>query len=136
MNASWGPKLVDLQTFSDGNGLLTAIEGNTPFPHQIQRIYFLSQVPQGVIRGEHAHKKLHQLIVCPVGTFEITLSDGVSEKSYVMTPSGKGLLIPPGYWRTLQNFTKEAVALVLASDNYTEDDYIRDFDDFLAWKAS
>ncbi len=121
----------DLPRITDVRGNLSYIEGPSLVPFDIQRIYFLYDVPGGADRGAHAHKALHQLVIALSGAFDIVLDDGKDRKSIRLDRAYKSLYICPMIWRTLNNFSSGAVCLVLASERYDETDYIRDYGDFL-----
>lgn len=101
-------------------------------PFDIQRVYYLYDVPGGSIRGGHAHKILRQLIIALSGSFDVVLDDGSDKKTFHLSQANAGLYIPPMTWRTIEKFSSGAVCLVLASSEYDEDDYYRDYDDFLS----
>jgi len=121
----------DLPRITDVRGNLSYIEGPSLVPFDIQRIYYLYDVPGGADRGAHAHKALHQLVIALSGAFDIVLDDGKDRKSIRLDRAYKSLYICPMIWRTLNNFSSGAVCLVLASERYDESDYIRDYGDFL-----
>lgn len=126
-----GCRLIELPKISDPRGNLSFIEGGRHIPFEIKRVYYLYDVPSGADRGSHAHKTLHQLVVAISGSFDITLDDGEKQKRYRLNQSHFGLYIRPMLWRYLNNFSAGAVCMVLASDYYKEDDYYRNYDDFL-----
>jgi hypothetical protein len=111
-------------------GNLTALENNLTIPFQIKRVYYLYDVPGGEDRGGHAHKKLQQFVIAVSGSFEVLLDDGVNKKVIHLDRPYIGLHIVPGIWRELLNFSSGAICLVLASEIYSEDDYIRNKDEF------
>lgn len=114
---------------------LTLIDPNIlSFP--IRRIYYLYKVPKIQERGGHAHKELYQLITAANGSFDITISDGIKTRTYTLNDPNIGLYIVPGIWREISNFSEEAVCLVLASAEYNEQDYIRDYNDFMLIKKN
>ncbi len=127
-------RIIDLRKIHDVRGNLTPIEGGVDVPFDIKRIYYLYDVPGGESRGAHAHKELYQLIIAANGSFSITLDDGTEKRSYNLNRSYYGLLIVPGIWRDLGDFSSGAVLLCLASEHYDADDYIRDYNDFLNYK--
>lgn len=129
-------KLIDLRKISDPRGNLTVIEGNDDVPFDIKRVYYLYDVPGGESRGAHAHKALYQLIVAASGSFTVTLDDGREKISYNLKRSYYGLLVVPGIWRDLDDFSSGSVLLCLASEHYDSADYIRNYDEFLAYKKS
>ncbi|MEM6517323.1 MAG: FdtA/QdtA family cupin domain-containing protein [Bacteroidota bacterium] len=122
-------------TASDGTGNLSVIEKNT-IPYQIRRVYYLYDVPSDATRGGHAHKNLLQTMIALSGSFDVVLDDGKGRKTITLNKPNKGLLIPTGIWRELENFSSGAVCLVLASDVFKESDYIRDYDQFLSFKRT
>ena len=128
-------RIIDLRKISDPRGNLTPIEGGIDVPFDIKRIYYLYDVPGGESRGAHAHKQLYQLIIAASGSFSVTLDDGMNKKSFNLNRSYYGLLIVPGIWRVLDDFSSGAVLLCLASEHYEADDYIRDYDEFLKYKG-
>jgi dTDP-4-dehydrorhamnose 3,5-epimerase-like enzyme len=128
--------LIDIPTHGDDLGLLGVLETNSSVPFEIKRVYFIYAVPSGVSRGAHGHKKLHQLIVPVSGSFEIVLHDGSNERTFVLDSPSKGLLLEPGLWRNLINFSADAVCMVLASQHFSESDYIRDFTEFIEWAGN
>ena len=99
-------------------------------------MYYLYDVPGGESRGAHAHKELQQLIVAASGSFTVTLDDGTTKKSYNLNRSYYGLYVVPGIWRDLDDFSSGAVLLCLASEKYDAEDYIRNYDEFLAYKGT
>lgn len=119
---------------SDRKGNLTVVENNLTVPFGIKRTYYLYDVPGGESRGGHAHKGLYQLIVAASGSFTVTLDDGSVKRTFLLNRPYQGLMVVPGIWRTLDDFSSGAVCMVLASEGYTEDDYIRDYDDFIKFK--
>jgi dTDP-4-dehydrorhamnose 3,5-epimerase-like enzyme len=129
------PAIVDVPVFTDEFGALGVIEGELPFPFTIRRVYFLYNVPARATRGSHAHRALRQLIVPVSGNFLVRLDDGRSVTDYLLDRPDKALAVPPGYWRTLTGFSAGAAALVLASEEYDPQDYIRDYAEFVAWAA-
>ena len=127
-------RIIDLRKISDPRGNLTPIEGGMDIPFNIKRVYYLYDVPGGESRGAHAHKELYQLIVAANGSFTVTLNDGSHKKSFNLKRSYYGLLIVPGIWRDLDDFSSGAVLLCLASEKYDAADYIRDYNEFLKYK--
>lgn len=127
-------KLIDLRKISDRRGNLTVIEGNQDIPFDVKRVYYLYDVPGGESRGAHAHKALYQLIIAANGSFTVTLNDGKHKKAYNLNRSYYGLLVVPGIWRVLDDFSSGAVLLCLASEHYDEADYIRNYKEFKNYK--
>lgn len=128
--------IVDLDRHhSDRKGDICVVENNKSIPFQVKRVYYLYDVPGGESRGAHAHRELFQLVVAASGSFRVTLDDGTEKKSFYLNRPYKGLLIKPGIWRDLDDFSSGSVCLVCASETYDESDYIRDYDDFLKFKG-
>lgn len=127
-------KLIDLRKISDPRGNLTVIEGNGDIPFDIKRVYYLYDVPGGESRGAHAHKTLYQLLIAANGSFSVTLDDGKEKVTYNLKRPYVGLLIVPGIWRDLEDFSSGSVCLCLASEHYNINDYIRDYNEFLEFK--
>lgn len=123
-------RIIELPKISDPRGNLSFIEGGRHVPFDIQRVYYLYDVPGGSDRGAHAHKGLHQFIVAMSGSFDVVLDDGVEKKRFHLNRSYYGLYVCPMMWRDLDNFSSGAVCMVLASAYYDVDDYIRDYDEF------
>lgn len=116
---------------SDRKGNLSVVEDGKDVPFSVKRVYYLYDVPGGESRGGHAHKALRQLIVAVSGSFSVTLDDGKDKKTFVLNRPYQGLLVAPGIWRTLDDFSSGSVCLVLASEKYDEGDYIREYEEFL-----
>ncbi len=112
------------------NGNLTVVEGGNEIPFEIKRTYYLYDIPGGESRGGHSHKALYQLVVAMSGAFDVTLDDGRRRKTVTLNRPYNGLLIVPGIWRELDNFSSGSVCAVLASQYYDESDYVRDYDEF------
>jgi len=125
-------KIISLPKISDPRGSLSFIEGSQHIPFDIQRVYYLYDVPGGSDRGSHAHKNLHQFIIAMSGSFDVTLDDGTEQKRFHLNRSYYGLYICPMMWRYLDNFSSGAVCMVLASARYNEADYIRDYKLFVS----
>ena len=126
-------KLIDLPKISDPRGNLTVAEGAGIVPFDIKRAYWVYDVPGGESRGGHAHKRLRQLVVALSGSFTVTLDNGYERHTVLLNHPWQGLVIETNTWRTLDDFSSGAVCLVLASDHFEEDDYIYDYDEFLAY---
>jgi hypothetical protein len=125
-------RLIDLPKISDPRGNLTFIEGSKHVNFPISRVFYLYDVPGGADRGGHALKECHQLLVAISGSFDVILDDGANKQRVQLNRSYYGLHIPPLIWREMDNFSSGAVCLVLASECYAEDDYFRDYRDYLA----
>ena len=117
-------------------GNITPLNGNVDIPFQIKRVFYLYDIPSGESRGAHAHKQCHQLLVAASGSFEVLLDDGRAQRLVQLNKPELGLHIPPGIWASEINFSSGSVCLVLASHTYDEDDYIRDYSDFLKLKIT
>lgn len=124
--------LIELPKISDPRGNLTFIEGNHHIPFEIKRVFYLYDVPTGADRGAHAHKQLHQFLICLSGSFDVSLDDGGQKKTVHLNRPWHGLHIPPMIWAAEVNFDPGSVCLVFASDKYDEADYIRDYAQFLS----
>jgi hypothetical protein len=124
-------QIFELPKVHDPRGNLTFIEGGVHVPFDIQRVYYLYDVPGGSERGGHAHKQLQQFIVAMSGSFDIILDDGQNKKRVHMNRSYNGLYVCPMIWRELDNFSSGAVCMVLASTKYAESDYFRDYAEFM-----
>ncbi|WP_040278851.1 sugar 3,4-ketoisomerase [Psychroserpens damuponensis] len=121
--------IIDIPKISDPRGNLAVIEKNC-IPYPIKRVYYLYDVPSDAYRGGHAHKEQHEFLIALSGSFEVVLDDGNTKQRVMLNKPNKGLLIPIGIWRELDNFSSGAVCLVLASDEFDEADYIRDYKEF------
>ena len=124
-------QIIDLPKIHDPRGNLTFIEGRQHVPFDIARVYYLYDVPGGSERGGHAHKQLHQFIIAMSGSFDVVLDDGRDKKRIHLNRSYNGLYVCPMIWRELDNFSSGAVCMVLASERYDEDDYYRNYADFM-----
>ena len=120
---------LDINKVHDTRGNLSVIEGNA-VPFEMKRVYYLYDIPSGARRGGHSHKNQQELLVALSGSFDVILNDGTEQKTVTLNKPNVGLLIVNGIWRELQNFSSGSVCLVLASDVFEEEDYIRDFEDF------
>jgi len=127
-------KIIDIRRYTDTRGYLSVVENGLDIPFDIKRIYYLYMVPE-VARGAHAHKELQQLLIATSGSVEVIMDDGKEKKSFMMDRPWKGLLIPAGLWRDLENFSGGAVLMCLASEKYDPEDYIRDYNEFKAYKG-
>lgn len=125
-------RIIELPSETDSRGALTYIESRSTIPFNIKRVYYLYEF-SGERRGEHAHKELEQVIVALGGGLDVTLDDGETRTVIRLDNPTKGLYIPPGLWRELENFESKMVCLVLASKYHDEKDYIRDYQEFLQW---
>ncbi|MDQ1099052.1 hypothetical protein QE441_002195 [Chryseobacterium sp. SORGH_AS909] len=128
--------IVELPIVHDTNGNITVIENNINIPFNIRRIYYLYDVPMGAERGGHAHYELEQYIVAASGSFTFVLDDGINQREVFLNHPNKALHIVPGIWREMKDFSSGSICLVLASINYSEKDYMRDYDTFLNYRKN
>lgn len=124
------PHIIQLPKFLDPRGNLSFIEEDNQIPFKIARTYWIYDVPGGEIRGAHAYKSLQEFIVALSGSFDVVLNDGKKEHRFHLNRSYYGLYIPKMYWRSMENFSTNSVAFVLADQGYDEHEYIRDFNKF------
>ncbi len=125
--------LYDVPVIRDHRGNLAFLQ-HADLPFDFKRIYYLFDVPSGARRGGHAHKRQTELLIALSGSFDVILHDSVKRQRFQLNRPDRGLLIPPGIWRELENFSANSICLVLNTDNFDESDYIRDFDEFLRVK--
>lgn len=126
-------KLLEFKKISDDRGSLTSLEEAKEIPFTTRRVYYLYNIVDGASRGHHAHKELEQVMIALHGSCEVVLDDGKNKETYILNEPNVGLYIKPGLWREMYKFSKDAVLVVLASDIYNEDDYIRRYDDFIEY---
>ncbi|MFV0572257.1 MAG: sugar 3,4-ketoisomerase [Xanthomarina gelatinilytica] len=128
-------ELIEIPKIEDkkGRGNLSVIEKDC-IPFSVKRVYYLYDVPSDAYRGGHAHKNLYQFLIALSGSFDVVLDDGNQKTKITLNKPNKGLLIPNGIWRELENFSSGSVCLVLASEEYDESDYIRKYKNFLSYK--
>ena len=129
-NTVFDCSVIDMSKVHSISGNITVIENKKNIPFDIKRIYYLYDIPGGEKRGGHAHKELHQLIVAASGSFKVILDDGTNKKIIHLNRPNYGLLVVPGIWRELLEFSSGAICLVLASLKYNDSDYIRIYDEF------
>lgn len=126
-------KLIELPNVTDKRGSLAFIEApSSRIPFEIKRVFYLFDVPKGQTRGAHAHRQLHQVLICLAGQVEVHLDDGAEKKTVTLQSPVQGLWVPPMVWASESNFSEGSICLVLASEKYDEGDYIRNHDEFLA----
>ena len=130
MKAYPKPSVIDLPRFLDLRGNLSYIEEESHIPFQIKRVYWIYDVPGGEHRGGHAFKQTDEIIVALSGSFDVNLNDGIQEYKFSLNRSYYGVLVPRMVWRMIDNFSTNSLALIIASTDYSETDYIRDFEDF------
>jgi len=131
MNTIDDCQITQLPKITDPRGNLTFMESDKHVPFTIKRVFYLYDVPTGADRGAHAHHALHQFLICLSGSFDVTLDDGINKKVVHLNRPWLGLHIPPMVWAAEVNFDPGSVCLVMASDFYTESDYIRNYADFI-----
>jgi dTDP-4-dehydrorhamnose 3,5-epimerase-like enzyme len=124
-------KIIELPKITDARGNLTFVEGNKHIPFEIKRVFYLYDVPGGESRGGHAHKNLEQIMIALSGSFDLVLDDGINKEKYHLNRAYLGIYICPMIWSELTNFSSGSVCLVLVSELYNENDYIRDYTQFL-----
>jgi dTDP-4-dehydrorhamnose 3,5-epimerase-like enzyme len=123
-------KLIDLPKIIDDRGNLTFIQEGSHLPFKIERLYWIYDVPGGEVRGGHAYKELYEVIIALSGSFDVVINDGREEKKFSLNRSYYGILVPKMIWRGLENFSTNSLALILASQSYDGNDYLRDFEQY------
>lgn len=123
-------KIINLPKILDDRGNLSFLENFNQVPFEIKRIYWIYDVPGGEIRGGHAYKELNEIIIALSGSFDVVVDDGGEKKTFSLNRSYYGLYVPSGLWRQIENFSTNALCLVLASTAYNEDDYIREYEQY------
>lgn len=127
--------VVELLKIHNPAGNITIIQNGIHQPFDIKRIYYLYDVPGGSERGGHAHKALYQLIIAASGSFDVIIDDGRNKKIIQLNRPNFGLIVIPGIWREIVNFSSGAICLVLASQKFNAEDYLREYNEFLKWKS-
>ncbi|MGI6339942.1 MAG: sugar 3,4-ketoisomerase [Bacteroidales bacterium] len=130
MHPSGKPALIDLPKFLDLRGNLSFVEEETHIPFKIKRVYWIYDVPGGEHRGGHAFKQTEELIIALSGSFDLNLHDGKTEYKYSLNRSYYGVIVPRMIWRMIDNFSTNSLALIIASTDFSESDYIRNFEEF------
>ena len=133
-NSVYDCTIVELPQVHNEAGNITTIENNKNIPFEVKRIYYLYDIPGGEDRGAHGHKKLQQFIIAASGSFDVTIDDGVNKRTFSLNHPNRALHLVSGMWRELSNFSSGAICLVLASEKYEENDYIREYADFKEFK--
>ncbi len=126
--------VIELPRIENRAGNITPIHGMKNVPFDIKRVFYSYDIPGGEARGAHAHKECHQFIVAASGSFEVVLDDGRNKRTVLLNRPFYGLHVPPGIWAAEQGFSSGAICLVLASDLYEEEDYLRNYQDFLNYR--
>ena len=124
--------VIELPRIGDRNGSITAINNLVEIPFEINRVFYLYDIPGGESRGAHAHKECHQFLIAATGSFEVELFDGKARRTVSLNRPNIGLHIPPGIWASEVNFSSSSICLVLASHHYEEGDYIRQLDKYIS----
>ena len=127
--------VIEMPKISDRRGNLTSVYSDENIPFDIKRVFYLYDIPGGESRGAHAHKRCHQFLVAASGSFEVVLDDGINKRTVMLNRPYLGLHIPPGIWAHEQGFSSGSVCLVLASEKYDAEDYIRDYEEYLKYKG-
>ena len=127
-------RIIELPKFLDERGNLSFVEQFTHLPFEIKRTYWIYDVPGGEDRGGHAYLKNQEFIIALSGAFDVMVDDGENKKTFSLNRSYFGLYVPAGLWRTMENFSTNSLALEFGSEHYAQDDYIRDYDQFLKLK--
>ncbi len=130
------PKIIELPKIVDPRGNLSFFEGDNQIPFEIKRTYWIYDVPGGEVRGSHAFREQKEFIIALSGSFDVVLHDGVKEIKYSLNRSYYGLYVPNIFWRKIENFSTNSLALIVSDMEYNENDYVRDFDEFLKIKKS
>lgn len=125
--------IIELPKIEDNRGNLSFIESQNHIPFDIQRVYWIYDVPGGQIRGGHAYRTQEELIISLSGSFDVIVNDGYDKKIFSLNRSYYGVYVPAGLWRSLENFSTNSVALIISSTAFNENDYIRSFDDYLTF---
>ena len=136
MKSVFDCSLFELNKVHNLEGNLTYIYQNVHVPFEINRVFYTYDIPGGESRGAHAHQECHQFIVAASGSFEVVLDDGVNKRTVLLNRPFWGLHVPPGIWSAEQGFSSGSICLVLASHTFSEEDYIRDYDEFLRFRKS
>lgn len=127
------PHIINLPKIEDERGNLTFIEEENHIPFKIKRVYWIYDVPGGQKRGGHAFKEQQEFIVALSGSFDVVVDNGSEQQTFSLNRSYYGLYIPNGLWREMNNFSTNSLALVLSSTEFSEEDYIRDYQNYLQW---
>ena len=126
--------VIDVSKIHNNAGNITVVENGSNIPFDVKRIYYLYDIPGGEVRGGHAHYNLEQYVIAASGSFDVVLDDGIHKKTISLNRPNIALHIVPGLWRALNNFSSGSICMVLASEVYSENDYIRSYEKYVAWK--
>ncbi len=124
-------RIINLPKILDPRGNLTFIEGDNHIPFPIARVYWIYDVPGGEVRGGHAFKQQQEMIIALSGSFDVIIDDSQEKQTFHLNRSYYGLFIPPGYWRQMENFSTNSLAVVMSSTRFEQEDYIRDYSQFI-----
>ena len=127
-------RIIDFKTHLDGSGCLVALEGNKDIPFEIKRVYYIYGTPNYVVRGKHAHKNLEQVIICVAGSCDFIFDNGKCREKVRLDTPNQGIYIQHNIWREFTNFSSDCVVMVLASEPYDENDYIRNYNEFIKFQ--
>lgn len=133
INTVFDCSIIDVSKIHNEAGNITVIENGKNIPFDVNRVYYLYDVPSGEARGGHAHYELEQYVIAASGSFDVILDDGKNRKIVTLNRPNLALHIVPGLWRELDNFSSGSICLVLASHEYDEQDYIRDYNEYLKY---
>lgn len=128
--------IVELPRHTDRAGNISIAENNINLPFEVKRVFYTYDIPGGVDRGAHAHKECHQFLIAASGSFEVEMDDGINKRTVVLNRPYYGLHLLPGIWASQKGYSSGAVCLVLASEVYEEEDYIRSYNDFKTYSLS
>ena len=128
-------KIIDLPKYEDPRGNLTFFEEDNHIPFKIERVYWIYDVPGGQIRGGHAFKEQKEFIIALSGSFDVVVDSGSEKRTFSLNRSYYGLYIPAGLWRQMENFSTNSLAMIISSTNFSEEDYIRNYNDYLEFKG-
>ena len=126
--------VIQLPKIEMAEGNITSIHNNVNVPFEVKRVFYSYDIPGGEDRGAHAHKECHQFLVAASGAYEVVLDDGINKRTVLLNRPFFGLHVPPGIWASEQAFSSGSICLVLASEGYVEEDYIRDYNDFINYR--
>ena len=127
--------IIELPKVSSREGNISIVQNKENLPFDVKRVFYLYDIPSGEDRGAHAHKECHQFLIAASGSFEVALDDGLNKRIVTLNRPFYGLHVPPGIWAHELNFSSGAICLVLASEKYNEEDYIRNYSQYKQWKS-